>query len=264
MSKPRASARPPGFLDQGSRATPDLAGSSQRELLSIVLDRRFGVEFQPVVDLLSGETVGHEALARFSDARGCPVPPHAVFALLHREPSLLLRVELETKRLALERAPAGPVYVNVDPDSFDAGGAPGENALLEALSASTRPVVVEAIETMSVCDAHRAGAMVRAVRARGLAVALDDVGAPEGLLSLDLLPEVDVLKLDRSWLARAQRPRDRAVLDAICSLARRLGTRTVLEGVETTAHLTLARDLRVGAVQGFLFRDRFRTSHIVP
>jgi EAL domain-containing protein (putative c-di-GMP-specific phosphodiesterase class I) len=230
----------------------------------MVLDRRFGIEYQPVVDLASGQTVGHEALARFRDGRGCAMSPPAVFARLHREPSLLLHVELETTRLALERAPAGPIYVNIDPESFHAGGVAGENALLEALSAAVGPVVVEAIETTSLSDSFRGGAMVRAIRARGIAVALDDVGAPGGLLSLELLAEVDVLKLDRSWLTRAQDPRSRAVLDAISALARRLGTRTVLEGVETAAHMALARELCVDAVQGFLFRDRFQASHIVP
>ncbi len=227
----------------------------------MVLDRRFGVEYQPLIELASGQTVGHEALARFRDGRGCSMSAPTVFARLHQEPSMLHHVELETKRFALERAPAGPIFVNIDPDSFHAGGIAGENALLEALSAAAGPVVVEAIEATSSSDARRGGEMVRAIRARGMSVALDDVGAPDGLISLDLLAEVDILKLDRSWLARAQDPRSRAVLDAIAGLARRLGTWTVLEGIETAAHLSLARELCVDAVQGFLFRDRFQASH---
>jgi EAL domain-containing protein (putative c-di-GMP-specific phosphodiesterase class I) len=99
--------------------------------------------------------------------------------------------------------------------------------------------------------------MVRALRQRSIGIALYDVGAPDTLLSLETLRDVDVLKLDASWLSRVHEPRDRAVLDALLALARRLGTRTVLEGVETPAHLDVARGLGVDAVQGFLFRGRF-------
>ncbi len=255
-----AAAPTPVRADRPGRAGGEAPVPSASDIVGMVLERKFGVEYQPVVDLASGRTVGHEALARFRDPRGRSMSTPDVFARLHEEPSSLLHVELETKLLAFERAPAGPLYVNVDPDSFRAGAGNGKNALLEALAAAACPIVVEAIETTSRSDACSGGELVRAVRARGLGVALDDVGAPNGLVSLDLLCEVDVLKLDRSWLVRAAEPRSRAVLDALAALARRLGTRTVLEGVETADHLALARDLCVDAVQGFLFRDRFVAS----
>ena len=225
-----------------------------------MLDRRFGVEYQPIVDLASGATVAHEALSRFYGGPDRAYPPAPLFARLHDEPSMLLHVELETKRFQIERAPAGPLFVNVDPDSYHAGaGGPG-HALLDTLGRCTVPLVVESIEILGARDGGRSSDMIRALRARGLGVALDDIGAPGALLSLDALAEVDVLKLDRSWLRRARDPRQRAVLDALAGLARRLGARTVLEGVETAEHLAFARELGVDAVQGFLFRDRFVSS----
>ncbi len=233
---------------------------SPSEIMGLVLDRRFAVEYQPVVDLQTGETIGHEALARFFDARGRPVPPAGVFARLHEDPPSLLQVELETKRLHVEHAPAGALYVNIDPDSYHEDRATGGTTLLDALAASGSPVVVEAIEARTSVGARRGRALLRAVRARGLGVALDDVGAPDTLLSLEALIDLDVLKLDRSWLDRAGNPRERAVLEALASLARRLDTRTVLEGIETASHLALARAVGVDAVQGFLFRDRFLSS----
>ena len=68
-----------------------------------------------------------------------------------------------------------------------------------------------------------------------------------------------MLKLDASWLHRASDARDRAILDALLAVARRLEMRSVLEGVETASQLALARCLGVDAVQGFLFRGRFRS-----
>lgn len=232
---------------------------SSSDVLALVLGRCFAVEYQPIVDLRTGQTIGHEALSRFFDVQGRPVAPGAVFARLHEEPSLLLYVEAETKRFQIENAPPGPLHLNVDPDSFHAGRNGEGNTLLDVLQSRRDPVVVEVIETLCVADARNGRELVRALRKRSMPVALDDVGAPDALLSLETLKDADVLKLDASWLRRVSDPRERIILEALLDVARKLGARTVLEGVETAAHLELAAALGVDAVQGFLFRGQFRT-----
>ncbi len=232
---------------------------SASEIASLVVDRRFGTEYQPVIELQSGAVIGHEALSRFFDHEGRPVSPGDAFARLHEEPDLLHHVEVETKRFQVEHAPVGPLFLNVDPDSFHAANGSGRNAFLDTMTAHGAGVVVEVIESLSITDARRGRDMVRALRQRSIGIALDDVGAPDTLLSLEALRDADILKLDRSWLARASDPRDRAILETFLALARRLATRTVMEGVETRAHLDLARTLGVDAVQGFLFREQFRS-----
>jgi EAL domain-containing protein (putative c-di-GMP-specific phosphodiesterase class I) len=227
------------------------------DVLALVLGRQFGVEYQPIVDPESGRTVAHEALSRFVEPNGTGVAAASAFASLHDDPTLLLFVETETKRLQLEHAPAGPLYLNVDPDSFHAGSFAARNPLLDLLAARRGETVVEVIEALDVADARLSRGLVDGLRAIGVGVALDDVGAPDALLSLEALKEADVLKLDRSWLQRVHQPRDRAVLQCLLDLARSLGARTILEGVETTRQLAVARELGVDAVQGYLFRDRF-------
>lgn len=229
------------------------------EIASLVAGHRFGTEYQPVIELRSGATIGHEALSRFFDGHGRPVSPGPVFARLHDDPSLLLHVEAETKRFQVENAPRGPLYLNVDPDSFHVASASSRASLLDTMSGHAPGVVVEVIETLSISDARRGRDMVTALRQRAIGVALDDVGAPDTLVSLEALRDADIVKLDASWLARAGDTRDRAVLEMLLALARRLETRTILEGIETPAQLALARSLGVDAVQGFLFRERFRS-----
>jgi EAL domain-containing protein (putative c-di-GMP-specific phosphodiesterase class I) len=233
---------------------------SSSDVLASVLGRCFAVEYQPIIDLATGATIAHEALSRFFDVQGRPVPPGAVFARLHEDPSLLLYVEAATKRFQIENAPDGPLHLNVDPDSFHAGrnGREG-NALLDLLQSHHAPVVVEVIETMTFADARLGRELVQALRARNMVVALDDVGAPDTLISLEVLKDADVLKLDASWLLRIADPRERAILDTLLTLARRLGARTVLEGVETPTQLQTAAALGVDAVQGYLYRGQFTT-----
>lgn len=254
--RPRPAAEPDLFRPQPRVPVPV---PSTSDVLALVLGRRFAVEYQPIVDLRSGATIAHEALSRFFDLQGRPVCPGAVFARLHDDPTLLLYVEAETKRVQIENAPPGPLHLNVDPDSFRAATNGTRNGLLDVLQSHTEPVVVEVIEMMTFADARLGKELVRELRQRNIPVALDDVGAPDALLSLEALVDADVLKLDASWLWRVADPRERAVLEHLLLLARKLGARTILEGVETAAQLELAADVGVDAVQGYLFRGQFQT-----
>jgi EAL domain-containing protein (putative c-di-GMP-specific phosphodiesterase class I) len=157
----------------------------------------------------------------------------------------------------VEHAPRAPLFVNLDPDSWWRSGDPNRNPFLALFSSAHTRVVVEVTENMAAADAVRAQEMIRALRGRRVAVALDDVGATNGLLSFETLDAADVLKFDRSLLRRlGSRGRRRAIVEAFVRMARATGARTVLEGVETLADLALARDLGVDLVQGYLFRDR--------
>jgi EAL domain-containing protein (putative c-di-GMP-specific phosphodiesterase class I) len=251
MPRPQAPSRP-----RARAPAPSARAGALDDLVALAVERRFGAEFQPIVDVRSGDVVAHEALSRFHDAAGAPLPTGAVFARLHAAPALLLELELETKRLQLDHAPPGALHVNVDPDSF-AASAEGGEALVRLFSGAVSPIVVEVIENMSVADGGHGGALVRALDRAGIAIALDDVGAPDALLSLEVLKLAEVVKLDRSWLRRIVDPDERAILDALVALARRLGARTVLEGVERPEDLDAARELGVDCAQGFLFREQF-------
>jgi len=238
--------------------TPAPEGPTATEIAAWVEAGRFGAEYQPVVEVATGATVAHEALSRFFAPGGGRVSTAFVLERLHDDGAALLRVEWETKRLQLERAPPGRLHVNLDPDAFHEARRPGGNVLLDLLGrASPGSVVAEISERTAVCDGRRARDMAQALSAAGIAVALDDIGAPGALLSLEVLQGSDVLKFDRSWLRRAADPGQRAALEALVTLARRLGARTVLGGVERESDLALARALGFDAAQGYLFRDRF-------
>ena len=219
---------------------------------------RFWTEYQPLIQARSGRTVAFEALGRFRARDGRVVSPAAVFAILHADPALLLRTELTLKLHQVEHAPRAPLFVNLDPDSWWRSGDPNRNPFLALFSSAHTRVVVEVTENMATADAVRAQEMILALRSRRVAVALDDVGATNGLLSFDAIAEAEVIKFDRTLIPRLRNPRYRALVTAFTRMARETGARTVLEGVETTAEFVIARDLGVDLVQGFLFKDRAR------
>ncbi|WP_248342175.1 EAL domain-containing protein [Anaeromyxobacter paludicola] len=251
-------------MDPIESSQPDehLPHLSVAEVAAAVREGRYGAEYQPIVSVGTGEVLGFEALSRFHAEDGAPISPAVAFAALHRQPALLFEIELEMKRFQLAHAPPAPLHLNLDPDSFAAGWRlDGSNALLDLLAApAPAPRVVEVIENVTVSDAVQGRALVAALRRRALCVALDDIGAPDTLLSLEALQAAAVWKLDRSWVARASDPGQLRLLEALVALAVRLDKRTVLEGVETADHLRLAEALGVDAVQGFLHRERFTSA----
>lgn len=229
-------------------------------LLELIEHRRFGVEYQPVVSVANGSVFGHEALARFYDSNGEELSPQLVFDSLHASPLSLFQVEYEMKQLQLAHAPhdAPRLFVNLDPDAFQAGSCGADSHPLVTLLSKRQGVVVEIIENSNINDADISAALVAAFSGSSVELALDDIGAPRTMLSLSILLTVDFLKLDRSWLHSPNDPVHCAALRHLIGFARECGKRTILEGVESESHLAFARDIGVDCVQGFLFRDDFR------
>lgn len=227
------------------------------EVRESALAWRVGVEYQPIVDVHTDETFAHEALARFVAEDGTSLPPLRVFEELRRDPELLSDVELELKRLQIERAPGPAVFLNVDPDGWACADVCRRTRMLDLLR---RPwgveVVVEVVETLHARGVGRARAMMRDLRAAGIPVALDDVGAAGSVFSLDALRGADLVKFDRSVLDRPGDPRERAIARGLVAVARALGARVVLEGVERPEQRRLAQELGFELVQGFLLGDR--------
>lgn len=257
MSPPRSLALARSAPSPAGRSPDGDAPAGLPGARAILDEGLYWTAYEPVIEVRTLKAVAHEALARFRRPDGTPFPTGSMFALLHADPALLLETELALKRHQLGHAPAGELFVNLDPDSWSPAGRGAESPVLDLLASAGPHLVVEVIENTDAADAVAGRELVATLRARGLRVALDDVGATNGLLSFETLDAADVLKFDRSLLQRlGSRGRRRAIVEAFVRMARSTGARTVLEGIETVADLALARDLGVDLVQGYLFRDR--------
>jgi EAL domain-containing protein (putative c-di-GMP-specific phosphodiesterase class I) len=236
---------------------------AQRErLLNQVRDtvarQRYGAEYQPILCARRGEITAFEALARFYDADGECLPTQNVFEIMHDEPALLRRAECDLKQLQLDYAPAGhELFLNLDPHALTAahGQAP---ALFERLI-NTPGVVVELIENTDIHDARAALELQRMLSEHGVRTALDDIGAPHALLSLDLVSAVDFLKFDRSWFERLREDKGDLMFRAMLAFASEAGHQTVLEGIETADMQAIARRYGIDRLQGFRYRPLFRS-----
>lgn len=236
------------------------SGAVNLELLDLVEQQRFGVEYQPLIDAHTGTIVGYEALARFFEADGRSIPPLEVFQKLHDSPLMLAQVELQLKRLQLRFRPEEvPLFLNLDPHAFSIfsnADNPDENAMVSMLSGHN-DLVIEIIENTDVNDARISNEVSKAMHEQGFAIALDDLGAPGTMVSLNILSEVDFIKFDRSWLRANLTEKMHLLLKSVISYARVSGKKTVLEGVESAEDLATAINLGIDYVQGFFYKELF-------
>jgi EAL domain-containing protein (putative c-di-GMP-specific phosphodiesterase class I) len=88
----------------------------------------------------------------------------------------------------------------------------------------------------------------------GLQIAIDDFGTGYSSLAYLRRFQVDLLKVDRTFVeGLGERPEDAAIVRAIVSLADSLGLKVVAEGVETAEQLAELRALGCSMGQGYYF-----------
>jgi EAL domain-containing protein (putative c-di-GMP-specific phosphodiesterase class I) len=204
---------------------------------------------QPIVELNSGEAVGFEALARFASP---PVrSPDKWFEAAER---VGRRVELE--QLAIRLALGS--LCDLDAGHYLAINASPEAVLDRAFAEQLQQVeltrvVLEVTENARI-DYQAFADALAPLRARGLRLAVDDLGSGYASLNHILRLEPDVIKLDRSITLQIDRHRPtRALAAALTSFAIETGMLVIAEGIETTVQRSLFEALGVPLAQGYLF-----------
>ena len=246
---------------------------------------RLEVHFQPVVDLLTGETVSAEALVRWRHPAHGLLTPDAFLGLVSandldtRLDTAVLRATVDhLRRWQDEGRAVVPVSVNLTGASLDDPDL--ATTVLTVLADAGVPATslrVEITEQDEVDGSGPAAASLHDLRSAGVLVLLDDYGT--GYTSLDYLRRfpVHVLKLDRSLVADPPRTGDAdaapdaiertRVVAAVTAMAVHLGLHVIAEGVETPAQRAELVALGVRQAQGYLFSrpvpaDEFAAAHL--
>jgi EAL domain-containing protein (putative c-di-GMP-specific phosphodiesterase class I) len=211
--------------------------------------------YQPIVELLSGDVVGYESLARgpVGSSFEFPIP---MFEAARAE-NLLSELDRSCREVSLYgaiAAGAGPdvqLFINVEPGGLDDDGILGrmEEGQLAQLS-----VVVELTERALTDSPSHVLHVVQWLRERACRIALDDVGPDPRSLALMPFVAPDVIKLDASLLKDQTPATDvAAVVNAVQAEAERSGAVILAEGIETPEQATRAEAMGATLGQGWLF-----------
>lgn len=236
--------------------------------------KEFEVYYQPKVFLSDNSLCGSEALVRWR--RGDTLmQPEEFIPLLEREGSVcalefyMLDNVCQHIRDWLDRS-ITPVRVSVNFSKLHLHNrrfAEDIIAVLNRYDVDASYIEIELTETSGYEDFDALSTFVNKMREYGIHTSIDDFGT--GYSSLNLLCDldVDVIKLDKSFLTTSsvqapageqkssfRRPRSNiVVIKTIINLAIELGMEVICEGVETKEHAQMLKDLGCHMAQGFLF-----------
>ncbi|MBX7454280.1 EAL domain-containing protein [Mycolicibacterium sp. 3033] len=236
-----------GLLIEPPSAPTNGTADRHAAVRRVVAQRDFEVVFQPVHDVYTAKVVGLEALARF------PCEPFRPDAFLAQAASLGLGTELETAILTrvLSLLPQLPddvfIAVNISPAAVQR--APWAD-LLDCVD-PTR-IVLEITEHAAVENYGALDDALDVCRARGVRVAVDDVGAGFSSFSHVLELNPDFVKIDKSIIRNIDSDAARRRLaQAICEFAAQTGATAIAEGVETQAELDAVGAAGIRCAQGY-------------
>jgi diguanylate cyclase (GGDEF)-like protein len=244
------------FEDELRRSIVDRVALG-RELRDALARGELSLAYQPVVNLRTGTVTHVEALARWNNPQRGPVSP-GLFIPIAEASGLMPILGRWVLRTACAQAAAWSregldvgVCVNVSAQQLDGAGIVKDvSETLRRTRLAPGRLILELTESLFVDDSDAVRGPLEALRAAGSRIAIDDFGTGYSALSyLRRLP-IDVLKLDRRFLAEIGSA-DIAVLTAILDLAHSLGLETIAEGIETPAQLALLRRLECGFGQGY-------------
>jgi diguanylate cyclase (GGDEF)-like protein/PAS domain S-box-containing protein len=226
------------------------------------LDREeFVLHYQPKVNLMSGSITGVEALIRWNNPRGGLIPP-AHFVPILEETGLIHEVGRWALRKAVEdylrwrasRLVAVRVAVNVSALQLHNRHFVREIELAIAIHPlAAAGLELEITESLIMGDIKHNIECLRAIRAMGVAIAVDDFGT--GFSSLSYLAKLPIhtLKIDRSFVTEMTTgPEGLVLVSAIIKLAHSLKLNVVAEGVETEQQSRLLRSMKCDEMQGYL------------
>lgn len=251
-------------FDHTMRERAELRMKLEEHLHRAIDNNELRIAYQPIVCLSTGELTGAEALLRWQHPEYGLIAPDK-FIPIAEESDLIIQIEswvldhacqqLVSWQKHLGEAAPRCIHVNLSRKQLILPELPERvSRTLQKHQMAPESLHLEVTESMIMEDIEVGITSLKALRKSGVQIDMDDFGT--GHSSLSCLHEfpIDVLKVDRAFVANARHVQDyAALLEAVLVLADNLGLNVVAEGIETKEQLALLQGLDCGYGQGYLF-----------
>jgi diguanylate cyclase (GGDEF)-like protein len=240
-----------------------MEANGKHQALRQALDRdEFVLAYQPILSLRDPRRrpVAFEALLRWRQGDDTLMPA-AQFIETAEQAGMIVELGYWVMREACAQArrwqtQAGPAIlttVNVSPTQLaEAGFAAAVKRIVREAGVDPSLLAIELTESFLIAQSSLA--VVAELRGFGMKIHIDDFGTGYSSLSYLRKFPVDRIKIDRSFVSGVTDDlTDPIIVNAIISLAHRLGVEVVAEGVETERQLAALVEVGCDEAQGFLF-----------
>ncbi len=248
------------FCDPGMQTQALQSLALETDLRHAVERGEFIVHYQPIMSLSQDGITGFEALVRWPREGGLVAPD--AFIGIAEDAGLIHRIDLQVLRTACRQLAQWhadypdamlTISTNLSPRQLTRPELVGEvRGILDATGAPPTQVRLEITETATLGNLDELIETLRRLKALGIQLAMDDFGTGYSSLSyLHRLP-LDILKIDRSFVAGLDRDEySQRLVQTVIHMARNLGLEAVAEGVESRTHAATLRALGCTRAQGY-------------
>lgn len=249
------------YFDRAQQAAVEHRRRLEDDLRYAVITHDLQLAFQPIIDINAGDVVGAEALVRWSHPEQGMISPE-VFIPLAEQVGLIdqlgvLVLEEACRHVAGWRECGMDIYVsvNVSAQQIPNGLTPlAVQQALERHNLTASALVLEVTESLLMTNISVAQTWVESMRALDVRIYLDDFGTGYSSLSYLKRFPMDKVKIDKSFIRDLYIDKsDRALVEAIITMANSLGLKVVAEGVEDEQQLAILREIGCDFVQGYYF-----------
>lgn len=234
------------------------------EFLDIINKDLLDTYFQPILQLNSGQTIGHEVLNRPPASLQFPTTEH--FYEFAGETELMFRLEKNCRRMSLTRYvervanstteddKTKLIFINMHPGILnDSRHKSGETVeLMKGLGLSPSRVVFELTERQAVQDYSSFEKALSHYRDQGFRIAVDDVGSGYNSLKTIVYLKPEFIKLDKSLIRGIYRNSEQQeLLELIREYAHRSSTQVIAEGIEMAEEMYFLQKAGIDYGQGY-------------
>ena len=227
-----------------------------RDLDGIIAGDQVFALYQPILQLLTLDVLGHEVFTR-GPAGGPFEDPERLFLLAERTGRLLL-LERLCRRRALDSVRnhlpgSAKLFLNTSVRALldsDVAGA-GFVRMVDAQGLPHRDVILEIRERVTTEERQGFRETLKELKREGFGIAIDDMGAGHSSLKSVVDLEPDYLKFDISLVHNIDRSViKRSLLETLVELSGKIGAEVIAEGIEAESEFNTVRDLGVRFGQG--------------
>ncbi|WEG13247.1 EAL domain-containing protein [Pullulanibacillus sp. KACC 23026] len=233
----------------------------ETELRKALKENQFVLYFQPKVHLLTNEIIGYESLIRWIHPEMGMIPP-TEFIPVAEDSGLIVKlgewVLDQTCKIANElnasKLKKTPIALNISVKQFtDANFVTISKEIIERNHCNPSLLEFEITETV-MQDVFSSIKIVKELKKMGLKVSMDDFGTGYSNLSILSEMDIDILKIDRSFVQKmCESPKSLSLVKTIISMGHSLGFEVIAEGIETLQQLELLKYYHCDIGQGYYF-----------
>ncbi|MCP4343204.1 MAG: EAL domain-containing protein [Desulfobulbaceae bacterium] len=248
------------FFEESMNEKALLRMNLENELRQAIERNEMSLNYQPQVDLATGNVTGLEALIRWNNFTLGNVPP-LDFIPIAEDSGLIIQIGEWVLRTACKQAKSWQdadtglqrIAVNVSVRQFSQKDFPDTvSRILKETNLDPSALELEITESILMNNADSAVDILKRLKGIGVQLAIDDFGT--GYSSLSYLKQfpIDRLKIDRSFIkAITSDSNDQAIASAVIAMAESMKLQVTAEGVETTGQMQFLQQEKCDEAQGY-------------